>query len=305
MAMVRWLLAAMVFVNSALLAFACGSTAVPGGATAEAGLPDASLGEGAWGSTTCAACTFAACRQERVDCRAEPGCARNLDCVEACPGNGDGDPEPACVARCPIASSTAAETPRLALERCRRSGRATSCPTCAGAGRRRYTNPLLTSTCENATYDAGPDATPVQEGCSRCISKRCCDARDACNAGLGCVPLKDCWAGCPDRACEVACYAQHDGSVGRLFGFLGCVEVRCGPECGYVKKPCAACIDDQCGDERVDCNADHDCFLLGECVAQCSLGFSCVQACKAKYPGAVSLLERLTLCGQARCPPCR
>lgn len=290
---------------SAVLGFACQPTDAPAGATAEAGIADVTLGEGAWGSTACAACTFTACNQERGDCRAEPGCARNLDCIEACPATAEGDPDPDCSARCPIAASTAAETARLALERCRVGGQATDCVTCPGAGRRRNHNPILTSTCENATYDAGPGATPVMEECSRCVGRRCCDARDACRTDESCFPLKDCYGACRDSACEDACFAQYDGSVGRLFGFLGCALVHCATACGSVENPCSACVYRNCADTYVACQADHDCYLLSHCLAPCGLSQGCVTACTAKFPGAVGLVESQTLCAQARCPLCR
>lgn len=299
-----WLFACVAIATSASLGFACSTAEAPVGASGEAGIPDATIADGAWGTTACAACTIAACNLERAECSADPGCALNLDCIEACPAQPDGDPDAACVAACPVAPATASETPRRALERCRLVGRATDCPTCAAAGLRRYRNPLLTNTCESTTWDAGPGATPVQEQCAKCLSQRCCESRDACRADPTCFDLKDCYAACKDTACNDACYAMYDASIAHLFGFVSCATVRCGAECGDQPDACGSCIYGPCADPFIDCRSDHDCYLLSECIAPCK-EFACLEVCNAKYPAAVRTFESLTLCTQARCPACR
>ena len=291
--------------TTALFAFACTHAEVPLGASGEAGIPDATLAEGAWGTTACATCTFAACSLEHTDCRSDPGCARNLDCVEGCPTTPEGDPDPACVDACPLTASTTSESRRLALERCRSIGGATDCPTCAAAARRKHRNPLLTNTCEGETYDAGPGATPVKEQCMKCVAERCCKARAACRDDEGCNPLLDCFEACKDGACEAACYAQYDGSVGHAFAFIGCAQVRCHDECDPTANACATCTYDRCGDPLIDCESDHDCYLLSQCLSPC-VDIECFDACNAKYPSAVETFATLTQCGLARCSgPCR
>lgn len=312
----RWLFAPLVLLltgTGGLLGFACASTDPPLGASAEAGIPDANLGVGAWGATTCAACTFTACDRERGDCRADPGCARNLDCIMACPSSVEAEPEPGCVARCPLAQSSASETPRLALERCRTSGRATDCPTCAAAARRRYQHPLLTSTCENPTYDAGltrdgAPPTPTQIGCRKCIGERCCDGRASYLADPSCDLLLDCLEACTDPACRDACFVQFEGAITRTFGYLACPAVRCNSEClGEDQDPCIECTLERCADPYLDCQTNHYCILLVECGSRCSGGAQlaeCRAACDAKFPGGVALAEALTLCSLTRCPSC-
>lgn len=289
----------------ALFAFACTHADVPIGAAGEAGIPDVTLAEGAWGTTACATCTFSACALEHTDCRSDPGCARNLDCVEGCSATPGGDPVPACVDACPLTASTMSESRRLALERCRLTGGATGCPTCSAAGRRKYQNPLLTNTCEGESYDAGPGATPTKERCAKCVADRCCMARQACRDDDGCYPLLDCDEACQDGACEDACLARYDGSVGHAFALSGCGAVRCQDECDGRANACAACTRDRCGDPFIDCLSDHDCYLLTQCVRPCG-DVECIDGCNARYPSGREAFNALDECALARCGgPCR
>lgn len=299
-----WAVASIALVTSASLGFACSSVDDAIGATGDAGIPDATLADGAWGTTSCASCTLHACNLELVDCRADPGCALNLDCVEACPARPDGDPDPACVARCPAAAASASETPRRALERCRLAGRATACEACPASQLRRYRNPLLTNACPSPAWDAGAGATPVQETCAKCIAERCCTSRDACRQDPTCFDLKDCYGACTDSACEAACFAQYDSSIGTLFGFVGCAVVHCNVDCGSGTNACSTCINDRCADPNIACQADHDCFLLTRCVTPCK-EFSCIEACNATYPAGTAKLEELEFCAQRSCTGCR
>ena len=143
------------------------------------------------------------------------------------------------------------------------------------------------------------------EACTKCVAERCCTARDACRADDDCNPLKDCYGACRDAACEDACFAAHDSSIGHVFALIGCVLIRCGDECGDTPNDCSKCTSDQCGDALIDCQSDHDCYLLSRCLGPCA-DFACIQACNAKYPGGVERADALLQCGTARCSgPCR
>jgi hypothetical protein len=298
----RWTFVVALALPGALSVFACGESDAPLGATAEGGIPSAVLAEGAWGSSACAVCTFDKCKSELTNCRAEPGCARNLDCIEACPTNAEGDPEASCVSRCPIADASAAEGRRVALEQCRTTGRATSCPDCAASQRRRFRHPLLNSVCEDLPYDAGPDATAVQERCGLCLSKRCCDARNTCNADPSCGALRECVDVCNTDACIDACYVKYDPSIANLFALVTCAVVLCAPECESPDTPCNRCLYGDCADEVMACAADHTCKLLSFCADKCGPNELCQRACRDKYPAAGTLFSNQLGCVQNRCP---
>ena len=299
----RYLFAAAWATATCATAFACGDPQAPVGATAEAGIADVTLADGAWGTTACAACTFDACREERAACRAEPGCARNLDCIEACPSTSDGDPEPTCESECQTASASAAEGSRLAFDRCRSAGRATACESCVAAHRRRYTSPLLNQTCPSPVWDAGPDATPVREACTRCGAMHCCDQRVACRADPACSDLWDCEGECKTQACIDACSLAHESVVGGYWGMLSCTLVFCTAECEAPADRCARCLFDDCADTTVTCEADHDCYFLAKCSGSCD-SEACRAACGEKYPGAAALYSAQLLCVQKKCPGC-
>ncbi len=307
----RWIVAMVVASLTCGVALtACRDAAPSAGATEEGGIAPVVLGDGAWGASDCASCTFDACRGERTTCQAEPGCARNLDCIEACTLTADGDPDAACVSACPVTSASASEDARLALEHCRTIGAATACASCAAARARRHTNPLLTTYCADGAYDASPDDTPSQTACATCSSKKCCAPHEACVADPGCFAYQRCIGACGNTKspCATACEMQYDTSLGHFWGLYACNGVLCNAECGFagVVNQCLACIYESCGDEQTACQADHDCKLLSNCIDACGAVADCQAGCRAKFsPGASGLLADLLVCGGQRCPSCR
>ena len=265
---------------------------------------DVEADAGAWGVTECATCVRDRCRGELTRCRSEPTCARHLECVETCPSDANGAPAPACLATCPPPSGSAAERAVIDVEVCRTEGAGVECAGCPrGAGVRR--SPLLNQVCETPSWDAGPDATPVQETCAKCGGARCCESRDRCRADPGCFELRDCLVACTDDACMSACNAKYESSFATWNEYAYCNFILCTDECGAAPGRCDGCAFEKCGDEVIGCFSDRDCALLGECIRQCGLAGSCADACQAKYPNGVERLTAQLDCVRARCPACQ
>lgn len=300
----RWIVAAAIAgVSSLVTLIACHGSSQTAGATEEGGIPAVVLADGSWGSSECAACTLNACAAQRTDCQADPGCAANLDCIEACPLTADGDPDAACVKACPMPSASATEQARIAFEQCRTLGAATACASCAAAQRRRYQDPLLTSFCADGTYDASPSDTPLVTACSTCGATKCCASHRAYVADPGAVALRDCVKVCGDPACERACDAEHDSSLATFWGFVVCDSVMCQNECQFPATDCAACTNMNCADELAACRGNHDCDLLWDCFGACGTE-DCKAACSAKYPSGATAFADFVLCDGQRCPSC-
>ena len=109
-----------------------------------------------------------------------------------------------------------------------------------------------------------------------------------------------------DTACVDACLLTYDQSFSKFYALNTCAAILCPLPCGpEAPDPCGTCQHEECGDAEMACDSDHDCRLLGRCVARCgSNDAMCQPACRAKYPKAVSLLVATLLCVQARCPVC-
>jgi hypothetical protein len=192
------------------------------------------------------------------------------------------------------------------FERCRTEGAGVECADCPArardAGEDRSS--LANQACENATWDAGPDASEVRENCQRCGAQRCCESRARCKADSTCQTLGDCEAACTTQACLDDCYATFDTSVSTWSEFLQCNLLLCGVECGASPGPCLQCVGDNCAREFLECAANHDCWLLYLCIGQCTAAGDCIDACVAKYPSGHGLFSASQVCNQAKCPQC-
>ena len=301
----RWVLvASSVLALAAAVAVACTTTEpfLHGGTPADADA-DVDARAGVWGVTECATCVRDRCRAELTRCRSEPTCARHLECVETCPSEANGAPDAACLAACPPPSGSAAERAVIDVEVCRTEGAGVECAGCPrGAGVHR--SRLLNQVCETPSWDAGPDATPVQETCAKCGGERCCESRARCRADPGCFELRDCLVACADDACTSACNAKYESSFVAWNELAYCNIILCPGECGVVAGRCEGCLFEKCGDELIECFSDHDCALLGECIRQCGSDVSCGEECRTRYPNGVERLGAQLDCTRARCPAC-
>ena len=287
-----------------MLLGACGETATSSVSLREAGVGDATLAQGAWGRTECGTCALEACSAERATCGADPLCARNLECLEACDVDSDQEPAAACASRCPdTRASTESEAARAALDLCRTRGAGAGCTPCYGGARTHY-EPALTNVCPSPHWDAGPDATPEDELFSKCTGERCCAVRDACNNDPDCSALRACVAATTDRPMKAACYAQYDSALALLGQRYACFDVLC----ASILAPdddCLRCVNDSCGDLEAACLNTHDCILLYFCTAACTTADSqCMPNCLAQYPAAVDAYGGYAQCVGTSCRVC-
>lgn len=272
-------------------------------------IPEASYAGDAWGASSCASCVKKACVEETTRCRSEPTCARKLDCVDSCPTSATGELDRACADACPAPAGSAATTAFLDFEQCRTGGLGVRCEHC-GVSVDEFSHPLLTQYCPDPSYDAGPDATPVQERCTKCGTQTCCGSRSRCLQDKECAALRSCAMDCSNDAgagdfttCYQHCIDMHDGALGMYSELLDCVSIRCPGPCEITPDPCTHCLFTTCADEWIDCAADNDCNHLFRCYGDCK-NDACRNACVPPHQKGQEKLGRILLCTQNNCPAC-
>ena len=249
------------------------------------------------------------------DCDADPGCARYLACLDACPVSPTGDADPSCAAACskgPSSSQPAVQE----LADCRTSGAGASCTACgkdSGSGG----SPILHQSCQPAK-DAGCTNCPA--GCFSCEKGSCCDTYVACASSADCKALekciKDCQSGIPDDAgsmgtpppdqsCDYVCSMAHPKGLETWAPRWACLSVFCDKPCGLDSDSCSTCLNEKCANEYVAVEGTPEGYLFDACFQGCPSGFNkCTNACVQMYPGTEASVNVLQACGEAQCPAC-
>jgi hypothetical protein len=304
----RLVLPLLVPAGAYLVVAGCSSPEVQAVVTVEGGLVEGGASARSWGGSGCGVCVVATCVEESTRCRAEPTCARHLDCLAGCPATEEGEPDPFCAAACAPPKGSAAIAARTAFERCRTNGAGVACDGCrARAGAFRH--PILEQVCENPTWDAGPDADVVAESCTKCVGERCCGSRDRCRANPDCAALRACQLACSDadggsfRVCSDSCAQQYKSVVGMYYEWIECASIRCKEPCGLPADKCTDCFLTTCANEWIECESQNDCNLLLRCYGNCS-DETCEAACDPQYPTGRDPLSRFLLCIQSSCLGC-
>lgn len=189
---------------------------------------DATAGSGGaaepWIVDECGVCYSARCQGQIAACAADPGCGPYLDCLDACPSEGEeGPPVPACVESCRagLGDGTSATKAFTSLEYCRQDGDgAAECPTC------------------------GFTKTPPQEcpasvetnPCFICTDENCCDSYAARIANPEAEAARACQLACPSdeepgdnlyAPCVADCLAQHPDGVVDWGTYETCALIHC------------------------------------------------------------------------------
>ncbi|MBX3205445.1 MAG: hypothetical protein KF764_10270 [Labilithrix sp.] len=295
------------FVGIAMVYAACASPDVTPVGTVD-GEMDGSLAGDAWAATGCARCVSASCAAESARCRAEPTCARYLDCRGACPSTAEQAPEGDCAAACEAPAGSAAVAALGELERCRTGGAGTACADCPASGGG-FRHPVLTQRCDDPSWDAGPDANAEREGCQRCVAERCCGSRDRCRADVECTALQDCNGDCSNDAgvdyatCSNGCYAARPGASGMHDEFFLCAVIRCAEPCGVRYDTCSQCLYTTCANEWIDCMSDTSCNTLFRCRGTCQTD-ACRDECEAAHAAGADKSAKALLCVANACKGC-
>lgn len=271
-----------------LLLGACGDDSETGSGGGKSSSSATTSGGGsppdAWIEQECGICFSGSCAAEVANCGANPGCGAYLDCLEACPAEPAGGPaEPACAAACVQAQDSAAQSAIDALELCRLEGAGVdACPTCGSRDQ-----------CASA-----PDATK----CDICEDEYCCSPHAAYSANPESRAIYDCYAACDFGDCLPQCLDEHPDGVGDWAGRLACIFDSCaGPEaCGDAPPDvCTQCTLDECGDAKLACGSDADCYRIETCIAACP--GVCVEECLEEYPAGADLFNAAAACYAANC----
>jgi hypothetical protein len=275
--------------------------------TVEGGIAETGAGPRSWAASGCGSCVVATCVEETTACRAEPTCARHLECLSSCAATEEGEPDSFCANACPKPIGSAATSALTDFERCRTNGAGVACEGCLARGAAAK-NSILTQVCPNPSWDAGPDADPVTESCQKCVGERCCGSRDRCRANPECAALRACNFDCgsPDgggAACTKGCIERHKSVVGMYAEFIDCATIRCTDPCGVPHDECSDCFRTTCANDFINCESQNDCYLLLRCYGECS-GDDCERACDPLYPTGRDPLSRFLLCVQSSCLGC-
>ena len=241
----------------------------------------------------CGACVLNRCAKEVGICKADPGCAAWLACLDACaPGDG-GEPEGGCEAACAIAFTTPSRTAVLAFQDCRYNGAGASCAGCVRVATTDGGSPLLHQGCP-------PSNMPT--ACGKCQTDNCCNTQRTLSITLEGQVLVNCLAntcGPTDAKCQYQCLLDHPKGVRVLAPHDACLNPYCGSGCGG-ETDCVQCEMDRCLDRWVDCEANPDCFRMTACIAQSATDADRL-ACRELYAAGLMLFESLHGCVQSHC----
>jgi hypothetical protein len=279
-----------------VVALSCSRAATPEpgptGASGHAGEPSVDGVEARFGASDCRACQAEACATPEADCASEAGCARYLDCLDACPVATDGGVEGDCQARCEMPEAASLAILARAVAACRESGHALECP----CGERAVGIDLLDQQC--------PDSQDPN-GCYECEDENCCETYAACHEDEQCTGYMACLKACPKSfgQCQVDCASEYPEGEALGRRRTTCVLLRCaeGEQCGEGPlDPCVACINLRCTEEYAGCQLSLPCVRVDTCATQCDTP-ECYQACYEADPEGALPFQILVGCSVSRC----
>jgi hypothetical protein len=259
-----------------------------GGESSSTGAPGGL--ESAWEGGACGQAVVRACAASLEQCGGDPGCARQLECLQQCPPPSRAPEASTCAAQCRPAPGSDAEAPYEQLARCVEQAERDACEQGGGAGEENR-HPLLEQECPGSTET---------NACFQCEDTKCCQTYAACASDPACSAFNQCMKACTDPslyACEVRCEGEHPGGLQKYAPRIACVTFRCGDQGQCSDEPrddCARCIyGDKCARVAVECDIDPQCHLLSSCWATCAtFDGDCQQACIDSHPeGKARFLE--------------
>ena len=165
-------------------------------------------------------------------------------------------------------------------------------------------HPLLCQQCGTS-----PETNP----CYVCEDEKCCDTYAACKADPQCDGYSTCMNACAQDLsktvtdCTSECDPKFPGGYDKFAERIGCIVMRCGPECGSPSSPCLACWFAECAESYAACFVDEQCSRLQDCLDVCAvtgdggiIGPQCKKECENRYPpGDTSQLWQT--CASQRC----
>jgi hypothetical protein len=276
------------------LVWACGDDSEESSSTSGGGAPA--------GSNACSSCIAEACTTAVDACAADQTCSAYLACLSACPEDGDGLVDPACILACPAPTTDPGTSAFEQLNVCRAIGEGARCASCGATTQHADPAGVLGQMCPDST---DPNA------CYACEDESCCETWAAYDASPEAKTFFECFRTCLQsngEGCVQPCYEAHPGGFELAAKRWACLQVYCVDE-GVCNSgplaPCVACGNQYCAAPFVELITNPAGFIFTyQCTPFCAPGDKpCIDACLEAYPQAAPLFDAWTSCVVSQCGP--